>query len=133
MLAEAIKTHDRDARRNFTYRAEPGDSWRSHAEDVRAARKWAGDCDDLASTALDLMGIAGLALEDRYRLVVKSVNGYHMVGCAVDAEGQFWIVGDTFRACYPASLMAHKPVEYNRLSEAGADPVWREGIPWEKA
>lgn len=136
MDADLIRRLDAEARQNFTYKPDQVDNWRSHADDALKGAAWAGDCDDLASTVLDLTGRQGAALSDRYRLLVSSTGSNtvdHMVGCVVDGQGKFWIVGDTFDAAYPAAQMKHRGLFYNRLSEAVSPPTWRDGVPWEKA
>lgn len=131
-----IATLDHSARQHFTYKKDPVsfDNWRSHADDVLAGQAWQGDCDDLTSTVLDLCGRKGMSLPERYRLIVDSDHDGkpdHMVGCVLDSKNQLWIVGDTFvDHPYPILNMKHKPYEYNRLSEAGEEPVWRAGVPW---
>lgn len=133
MDTDAIRAIDARVRRRFTYLAETGDNWRSHAEAVLKGQAWAGDCDDLASTALDLLGQGGVVLDDRYRLVVSSTGAKkpdHMVACARADDGVFLIVGDTFKPAYPASAMRHRGVFYNRLNETQPEAVWREGVPW---
>ena len=135
---DAAKIHEIElqARARFTYFPDPVDRdyWRSHGDEVLANKDWKDDCDGLASTILDLLGRAGMPLEDRYRLLVDSDHDGkpdHMIGACVDDAGDVWIVGDTFNhAPYHAASMLHGPYEYNRLSEAGAKPVWRGGVPW---
>jgi predicted transglutaminase-like cysteine proteinase len=124
---------DRQARRGFTYKPDVADEWRSHSKDVYEGKSWEGDCDDLASTVLDLLASHGAPLEDLYRLIVVTKTGVgHMIGAIKEEDGgRFWIVGDTFKdSPYPVSSMEHKPHEYNRLSEAGANTTWRMGLPW---
>lgn len=133
MDADQIHGADALARRLFTYRQEPGDTWRSHADEALRGEAWQGDCDDLASTVLDLLGRQGGAHEDRYRLIVSSTNGKkadHMVACVRTADGSFRIVGDTFAPDYPAAAMRHRGLFYNRLSETVPEAIWREGVPW---
>ena len=137
MDVDAIRAVDARARHGFTYRADGTiDSWRSHADAVLKDEFWSGDCDDLASTALDLLGRQGVAADDRYRLLVSSGGGKrpdHMVACVRVDNGAFLIVGDTFRPTYPAVAMRHRGIFYNRLSETLPEPVWREGVPWRKS
>lgn len=123
---------DTMARRRFSYRADPRgqDIWRSHADAVLAGSAWSGDCDDLASTVLDLLGREGFSLEDRFRLLVGS--GFsakidHMVAAALSG-GRLLIIGDTFGPAYPIREMKHRPILYQRMSEA-RDGIWREGAP----
>lgn len=134
MSPEDIKAADRLARKSFTYKSEAGDTWRSRADEALAGTAWQGDCDDLASTVLDILGRQGLPLESRYRLVVASAGDKrkpdHLAGCAIANDGSFLIVGDTFRAAYAAPAMRHRGIFYNRLSENQPDAIWREGVPW---
>lgn len=127
-----IQDIDATARANFTYLADPqgADTWRSYADQARAAVPWEGDCDDLVSTVLDLLGRAGLPLEQRFRLVVRPSGSpdQHMIGMAVDDGGQFWIVGDTEGPIYPADACTYAADVYQRLSER----FWRAGFPWER-
>lgn len=130
MKAAELAQVDTRARAKFTYVADVQmDRWRSHADDVERGAAWEGDCDDLASTVLDLLGRAGLDLEDRYRLTVSvGRNGVvdHMVTAARDDDGRFWILGDTFAGSYRAEDMRHEPISYNHLTEK----AWRQGAPW---
>jgi hypothetical protein len=133
MDADTIRRLDAEARQRFTYRPDAVDNWRSHGDEVLRGEDWQGDCDDLASTVLDLLGRNGMALGDRYRLLVSTLGESqvdHMVACAVDADGHFWIVGDTFAPAYPAALMKHRGLFYNRLTETQPKAVWRDGVPW---
>lgn len=132
-----INKWDALARAGFTYQADgaatpEANRWRSYADDAIAGRPWAGNCDALGSTVLDLCTRAGIPLQDAYRLCVyaSSDGSGHFVGCCSDQIGKMWIVGDTFRdAPYPVVEMHHKPDIYNRLSEQ----VWRKGVPWTMA
>lgn len=130
MRASEIKHWDARARERFGYLADVGDTWRSHADAVLRGEAWSGDCDDLASTALDLLGRAGLALDQQYRLEVDSKGGSqvnHLVACVVDDAGGLWIVGDTFGVAYRAGGMMHAPIQYQHMSEL---PTVRLGAPW---
>jgi hypothetical protein len=134
MQSDALCAVDKSAREHFTYRPDGAiNTWRSHADEVLAGGEWFGDCDDLASTVLDMLGRDGVALSDRYRLLVSTTHASkpnHMVGCVRAADGAFYIVGDTFAPFYPASVIAHRCIFYNQLSEAFPNAVWREGNPW---
>lgn len=131
MYLSALRAADAQARQHFTYKPDIGpDTWRSHADDALHGTAWAGDCDDLASTVLDLLGREGMSLADRYRLFVSTTGDDqvdHMVACVSADDGSFWIVGDTFAPIYPAGQMKHRGLFYTRLSEAGER---REGNPW---
>ncbi|HKU53924.1 MAG TPA: hypothetical protein VJP60_01055 [Rhizomicrobium sp.] len=136
MDADAIRAVDARARSRFLYRAESIDNWRSHADAVLKGEAWFGDCDDLASTTLDLLGRDGVAADDRYRLVVSSTGAKkpdHMVACVRADDGAFLIVGDTFKPAYAAAAMRHRGIFYNRLNETQPEAVWREGVPWRKS
>jgi hypothetical protein len=82
------------------------------------------------STVLDLLGQAGLPLDQRYRLEVAtrySAQINHLIGAVVAEDSGFWIVGDTFGSAYPAADLRHTAMEYQRLSEGKAV---RAGAPW---
>ena len=135
MNADQIRSIDAGARLHFTYRPDGSrDLWRSHADAVLSGRAWAGDCDDLASTVLDLLGRAGLALEKRYRLAASTRGTEtvdHLIAAAMDANGGFWIVGDTFGPAYPAGRCRHRLIEYQNLAEVRTgERRWRAGAPW---
>lgn len=131
-----IKEIDAVARSQFTYLTDGVmDTWRSHLQDVEAHRGWKGDCDDLTSTVLDMLSRQGVDLSNLYRLLVSSTGNNvidHMVGCVVDDQNNWWIVGDTFASCYPAAQCLHKIIEYNCLTERNAKgALWRGGSPFE--
>lgn len=134
-----ISAADAAARLQFTYKEDaPGianNLWRSFADNVLAGKPWQGDCSDLTSTVLDLLCRKDEVLENQYRLVVISgVDGDtpdHLIGCAVADDGSMWIVADTFfNTIYDPVSIPHGAYIYNRLSEAGANPIWRTGFPW---
>lgn len=143
MHADRIKEWDEKARAKIIYQQDGydgvADLWRSYADNVLRDEPWTGDCDDLTSTILDLLGRDGVALSDRWRLLVGA-NGSsetnHMVGAARDDDGVIWIVGDTFGPCYRAGTGEwphHTPILYNALNETGfkgQNPTWRDGAPW---
>lgn len=136
LTVSRVDAIDRQARKGFTYRQEPGDTWRSHADDIFHDRAWQGDCDDLASSCLDMLSqMPGVEMSDLYRLMVSSVGGKlpdHMVAAVwiVDSKA-FRIVGDTFRPSYDAAAMKHRCFFYNRMDEQ-RPVLWRVGAPWEK-
>lgn len=134
-IADA-KIADHHARQGYTYEATDWElyHWRSHADAVLSNIPWRGPCADLTSTVLDLLTRNGADLKDCYRLLVSSTGGDkpdHTVGCVLTGDGGMWIVGDTFNEAYPHHEMQHRGLEYNRLSEAGPNPIWREGNPWD--
>lgn len=135
MLAADVRAWDQAARSRFTYESDGVmDTWRSHANAVLDQKHWRGDCDDLVSTVLDLLGRRGAPLDQRFRLLVDSKGGDtvdHMVGCVLTADHRFLIVGDTAGPAYGASSMLHRALQYQRMDEwSGDDPVWRDGAPW---
>lgn len=135
MRAADVIAADQLARAGFRYQGDGlFDTWRSHADAALAGELWAGDCDDLASTVLDLVTRQGLALDRTYRLLVSSTGapGFdHMVAAVQAEDGAFLLVGDTFGGAYPAGRMRHLPVKYQRLDEfAAGENRWRDGAPW---
>jgi hypothetical protein len=134
LSSRELKQTDLEARTKFYYRPDgPVDTWRSYADQVIRGVSWAGDCDDLSSTVLDLLGRRGVPLKDRYRVLVSMAkNGKvdHMIGLAIDNHGKFWVVGDTNQQIYPVRAIYYQAIEYNRLSEmVDGEPVWRKGFP----
>ena len=138
MRADDIVRVDREARALFTYQPDGVfDRWRSFGDDVLLGRAWAGDCDDLTSTVLDLLGRAGQPLDRRWRLTVGALQTGrvdHLVGCALSDEGAWIVVGDTFGPAYGAWQMRHQPFDFHRLDERNLEgkPVWRLGVPWKR-
>lgn len=139
MLAADVRAWDKAAQDLFTYVGDGVfDTWRSYAYKVLENERWTGDCDDLTSTVLDLLGRRGVPLSQRYRLLVDSAHqgsADHMIGCVLTSDRQFMIVGDTFAPAHGAAMMRHRPVFYQRMDEWTADgePVWRDGTPWRTA
>lgn len=132
MRARALQDADGRARQRFTYQPDPAprDLWRSRAEQVLADADWQGDCDDLASTVLDLLARDGVALGRLYRLIVSTRRNDvpdHMTACAWDDRGVCWIIGDTYGPAYPAKACPHQLISYQRMDEIG---IWRDGAPW---
>lgn len=139
MNKAAIDALDAQVRRNWSYRADaPGvanNLWRSFADDVLAGKAWQGDCSDLVATFNDLASRQGVALDRLYRVIVVSgVDGAkpdHQIAAVEDDDGAMWVAADTFFPWpYPPHSIQHKPHCYNRLSEAGDNPIWRDGFPW---
>lgn len=124
---------DTKARAKFTYVSDGVfDTWRSHTDEALANHDWSGDCDDLASTVLDILTREGLALTDCWRLMVSSRHTGtmdHMIACAIDDKGEFWIIGDTFGAAYHAEKLKHQPIDFQRMDKADTDEV-QVGTPW---
>lgn len=136
MLKNEADKIDRACREKFTYEVKPFNllHWRSHLDDALAERDWSGPCGDLVSTVMDALTRRAAALEDCYRLLVSIEHQEmpdHVVGCVKTSDSGFVIVGDTTRpGAYSHHAMAHRPIDFNRLSEASGDPVWHAGVPW---
>lgn len=138
-LRAACKVADSRARQHFTYAPEPigQDEWRSYADKVRAKEPFKGDCDDLASTVLDLVTgwIADGSVEgetsDLFRLCVKSPacppwQAYdHMVAAYIHA-GDLFCFGDTNGSIQRPRERGYSIAQYSRVSEG---IVWRKGAP----
>lgn len=125
LTAAEIKKIDLAARQRFTYVADkPGrDQWRSFADSVLTGSPWTGDCDDLTFTTLDLLHRAGHDPAAFLRLMVSTTGTDrvdHMIGAAEDADGQTWIVGDTFGRAYKWPDLRHKVL----LVSPGTDRAW---------
>lgn len=134
MVDADVIAADRRARAGFRYQTDGVfDTWRSHADQVLAGEAWVGDCDDLASTVLDLLTRQGLPLDRAFRLLVASGDapGFdHLVGAVRTLDG-FVVVGDTFGGAYPAGAMAHRAFAYQCLDAfAAGEDGWRDGAPW---
>lgn len=131
-----LRYADKVARAHFTYKADgtrpEENTWRSLADEALAGKSWVGDCDDLASTALDILTrtLPDDALDKCFRLEVASpdcpagVPFDHMIGAVMLPGLNLWIIGDTFGEAYPASRMPHRIVNYSKLSEG---TVWKKG------
>lgn len=123
----SIREVDALVRRNFTYRADPeADTWRSFAGEVRAGRKWEGDCDDLASTVLHMLADAGVEHDLLWRAMVSSTRSSvidHMIGICQDDDGRLWIVGDTAGPAYPFYQHHYRIIQ---VSNVGGGVHWRK-------
>jgi hypothetical protein len=136
MRRSSIILADTIARRRWTYLADPvgHDTWISHADEALNGIPWRGDCDDLAETVLDLLGRGGQALDKRWRLFADTDGDGkvdHLMGCAEDDAGTFWIVGDT--GCSASIAPSdYTIIEYHRLDQFRPDgsPDVRGGTPW---
>lgn len=135
---------DGTARRYFHYREDgKTDTWRSFAEQALLHRDWHGDCDDLASTALDLLargvtpGPVRAELTTRmYRLKVKSAQcrpgiPYDHMIAAVKIGADLWIIGDTFTKAHKIEASPHSLLKPGRIyshSKVSEGVVWRAGF-----
>lgn len=103
-----------EAKSNFVYKSDVVDNWRVHSSEVLMKQTWQGDCDDLASTTLDMLIRAGQPRR-RAWLVLADVEHKakldHLIGMVEDADGHYWIVGDTSaQTTYPANLVKYRIV-----------------------
>jgi predicted transglutaminase-like cysteine proteinase len=111
--AKDIRKIDTQVRKKFTYKLDDGDHWRSFAAAVKAGTPWQGDCDDLATTTIQLLYEAGAHPKTLCRACVSSKRDKridHMIAFAKDDAGQIWVVGDTFGPAYPIENMNHRPI-----------------------
>jgi predicted transglutaminase-like cysteine proteinase len=117
--AYRLNVISRQVFKNFVYTSDVVDKWRVHSPEVIKGESWKGDCDDLASTTLDMMIRAGHPMNKLWMVIVDSSNtGYldHMVAMAQDDDGHYWIVGDTSkRNVYPAELITYKVLAIARM------------------
>lgn len=121
MDIDRIKQIVGEAFLHYTYQEDPlgRDTWVSHADDVYDGKRWAGDCDDITSTCLDLLSRAGASSEAMWRGMVRTQNATtatghpdHMVGYIRDDVGHIWVVGDTYNHIpYPLQLMEHQQIK----------------------
>lgn len=132
----AVTAADNLAQRFFSYQPEPGktDVWRSFADQAVAGQRWKGDCDDLASTALDLLVRAHPDVDQSllFRLCVATpecerwVPYDHMVAAYINHLGNLVCFGDTFGVPARPRDRGYRVAQYSRLSEG---IVWRQGSP----
>lgn len=128
-----IREIDTLTRGRATYVPDPAlrDSWTSYAKDVEAGKRFAGDCDDWAMTALELLFNRGWPKDKLYRALVSSTGGDidHMVGIVEMPNGEMWTIGDTFGG--PARVSGqragqHRILQTSRMDERrGGLPLWR--------
>jgi len=125
---EMIKTLDARVRKLFTYVHDKhgADLWTSYASNVKLNKPFYGDCDDLASTTLDMISQLGYPKTCMARGLVSSKKNSlvdHMIAYCMDNLGKVWVVGDTFGPAYPISRMQHQQLEYSPVTT---------GISWSK-
>lgn len=113
-----------ETKTNFVYKSDVTDNWRVHSSQVMDKKMWFGDCDDLASTTLDMLIRAGQP-RNRAWLVLADVEHKasldHLVAMVQDDAGHFWIVGDTAaQTFYPADRSKYRWVAVARMDNARA-------------
>jgi hypothetical protein len=103
----AARGADRDSRRGFTYRDNPGNltpstqQWRSHSREVNAGISWTGECDQMMATVLEIAIQRGIPSNRVWRAVTMlqgeqydNYSANHAVGLIKDQNGTVWVVGD---------------------------------------
>jgi predicted transglutaminase-like cysteine proteinase len=112
----SLKTKD-----NFRYVSDLVDIWRIHSSSVLENKIWRGDCDDLVSTTNDIM-IRNGQPRSKVWFALVNVNHQkildHLVGIVEDADGRFWVVGDTSQQnAYPIEHMKYRVVAVAKASD----------------
>lgn len=128
-----IREIDRQIRARFTYTGDgKKDAWLSYADRVLEGLPWAGDCDDLTATILDMVTREGHPPGDCYYLMVDSTGGTkidHMVGLILSPEGEQYVVGDTFGPIYSVRKMRHNPLRISPWTELNwYTPKWDKNV-----
>ena len=124
MTEATIRDMDARVRKGFTYVSDVKDTWRIHSTAVMTHQPWQGDCDDLASTTLDVMARHGQPLDKMWLVIVASQAGAkisgrldHLVAVVEDNAGEFWVVGDTSGKVTPLAEMAYRPLTFAAMSD----------------
>lgn len=116
MQLNVIKSIETQARARFVYKAdqERQDRWRSFHNAVYAGERWYGDCDDLASTVVNMLGKIGVPAYNMWFAHVDTEDPDdkidHMLAFMLHtSEGPptMYVIGDTYGPCYPAANMKH--------------------------
>lgn len=109
---------------NFRYVSDLIDIWRIHSSSVIDGKVWRGDCDDLVSTTNDMMIRNGQPRNKVWFALVNVSNRKildHLVGIVEDADGRYWVVGDTSQQnAYPIEHLKYKVVAIARASDVKA-------------
>lgn len=127
--AAQIIAADKKVRKLFKYVHDKAgfDEWNSFADNVKLNKPIYGDCDDFASTVLDLLAQEGAPRTCLARGMVsskKTATVDHMVGYCIDDKGKVWVVGDTFGPAYGIKQMVHSQIKYSPVSTG---IVWLPG------
>lgn len=124
LTLNAIRDIDWQMRVLATYKHDAAlkDTWRSYATSVLAGKPFAGDCDDWASTVLDMLVRAGAPKDRLYRALVSTDGDVinHFVGIVELDNGERWTIGDTFGPPEPVNgnrAGPHHLLEVSRVSE----------------
>lgn len=120
--ASQIKSISQTTYVNFIYTRDVEDTWNSNLALVNGGLQWHGDCDDLTSTTIHAIHNDGQKLSKLWMLLVNSSGPGlldHVVGLAMDEDGELWVVGDTSstRNVYPLSTMTHRPMAVARMDK----------------
>lgn len=129
LTEETIKSADKRVRSNFTYVTDVVDNWNVHSSNVMDTLPWFGDCDDLSTTALDMLARQGQPLDRMWLVLVAAspankLNGRldHLIAVVEDDQGRYWVVGDTSRETIELKDMTYRPLVYMSTN----DMVWHE-------
>lgn len=120
-----IRWAEARARQTWVRPTEPEgkDRWQSFADEALAGRSWAGDCDDLVFTVLDLMARRGFPASRIYRVTLSTTTPgeLHMVGVVRLSDGRLIVVGDATRGSFYDYPAGWPLVALNHASEG---PFW---------
>lgn len=118
-----IHAADSLVRKNWTYLSDEHDTWRVHTSTVLNNQIWLGDCDDIATTTLEVLARAGQPRDKMWLVLVAAQLSYriqgrldHLVAIVQDSEGEFWVVGDTNGKVYRLSDMTYRPIVYTDMN-----------------
>jgi hypothetical protein len=117
------------ARAQYTYSTDIEDSWRVHTHTVYAGVAWTGDCDDLTSTVLDMMGREGQPMNKMWFILVNvdrsAMTADHIIGVVEDRDGKIWVVGDTGPFARPLQDVTYRILAWARLDRP---KVWNTSV-----
>lgn len=126
-MLELIKEIDRTVDNQWVYKPDgPKDVWQSFATSITNGLTVYGDCDDKASTALQLAVEAGVPLDRLVRVVAATEDiPNHFLGAYEDDEGHWWTLGDTITRTTRFDYMNYTVYKYSRLNEGN---IWRKPV-----
>lgn len=113
---------DGKARAALRLRADRKDVWRSYADKVLKGDRFAGDCDDLVSTVLDLWTRAGAPAHQIGRIVLDNPfpeeggDPQHMVA-TIEIDGVVYIAADTYGPMQTLEASGYEAIWTNRASD----------------
>lgn len=118
----AIKSFNSRMTNGLSYRWENyvNERWDSKVDDFLMGKSVKGDCDELATTAMELAVIAGVPRERVLRILATTQGGMHMTAGYIDDAGEIWVFGDTFSPqMQKLRHTPHRILAYSRSSEEG--------------